>query len=800
MHLPPTCGYVDEVANENCREVHADSPIEIQRGIMNEYLQFKRKVQERVEALEKIIGDLERHGLVDAAAAARWKKHLGQVESSLQDSLLRIAVVGSVKSGKSTLINALAGNDLLKRGPGIITAFITRIVTGGEIGGWIELKTWAQALDELNAALRMLPVFQEEAEDAASVDIRVEADRQRLKFRLEQMQTEWLQDKGNLDSNFMLLKGFLDGYSGLHGSLGDQVSRLILDEHSLSQHQRYVGHEGRSVYVRDVELRYPFAWLGENVEIADCQGSDSPNPAHYELLQQYMLKSHFILYVISGRTGLREADFRLIDFIKTLRMFPQTLFVLNTDMDVHTSAEDLDRLAERVRTELNWVVPNPRFFSFSALYQLLETMGEAAPGRERRRLELWKEDEALVKATEAGFGAFREHLGGLIVQQRSRILLGSGLSRLSMVAASVVDTIRVRKQLADHGIGAVRESAGKIKSRRMALQGSLVTLANAISGLNDSLRRELGEAIDRYFDPRDGQIVKDTLGVVENYPVDARYRKDLGDYRQVLRELYHFYLEFRQSLARYLVERVNLRVIEFAKEEESSLRDCLTRSTRAFWSLFSTAVADYRRDLLPFQIEARSDSEACETEWSCIEDILPPAFSAFMDRDAVGRGVLLMKFGMGRFARLVKNIKTRAAKPQDFFKWDAQKDDTIDEAVRLVKSEARAELLRAFRDYAGNFKTGYLFRMLDEATLHLIGEFRTRAEMAQLDFADMARQSELEGEGRQAAAEVLNRSGAVAEAMVEELDELRCAVNPGSAPHGEEASPPEQERSEPAPI
>lgn len=777
--------------------VHEDWPFNLQRGIMNDYLQFKRKIQTRVEVLEEIIQEMERHNLVEEASAARWKKHLGQVGISLQDTLLRIAVVGSVKSGKSTLINALAGCDLLKRGPGIITAFITRILTNGEIGGWIELKTWSQAFDELNTALRMLPVYHEEAGDSGSLDIRNEEDRRRLKVWLEKMQTEWLQGKGHLDSNFILLKGYLDGYSGLHGSLGDQVSRLILDKHSLAQHQRYVGHEGRSVYVRDVELRYPFPWLGENVEIADCQGSDSPNPMHYELLQQYLLGCHFILYVIGGRTGLREADFKLIDFIKTLRMFPQTLFVLNTDLDAHCSEEDLNSMVDRVRSELNWVVPNPRFFSFSALYHLLDRTGDAAPERERRRLEFWKEDESLVRTTETGFASFREHLGWRIGQQRTRILLGSGLSRLSMVAGSVLDTARVRKQFADQSLGTVKESAGRLKSRQMGLQGTLVTLANAISGLSDSLRRDLGEAVDRTFDPQSGQIVKDTLAVVENYPVDSHYKEELGDYRQLLQRLYRFYIEFRQSLSRYLVERVNLRAIEFAKEEEASLRDCLTRSTRAFWSLFSTAVCDYRRDLAAFQIELHADETFCDTDLPLFENIVPPAFSAFMDQDAVARGVLFMKFGMGRFARFLRSLKARTGKDQDFFKWEAQKDETIDEAIKLVKSEARAELIRAFRNYSRDFKTTYLFRMLENATLRLIEEFRTRAEMAQVDFADMVKRSELEGEGKQAAMEVLNRASVIAEAMVEELDELRCAVNLESGPHAEPASRPEREPSEP---
>ncbi|NIR17584.1 MAG: hypothetical protein GWN86_28220, partial [Desulfobacterales bacterium] len=58
--------------------------------------------------------------------------------------------------------------------------------------------------------------------------------------------------------------------------------------------------------------------------------------------------SHFILYVLSSRVGMRQADLKLIEAIKILRLLPQTLFILNIDLDEHSSEESLKRLQERV--------------------------------------------------------------------------------------------------------------------------------------------------------------------------------------------------------------------------------------------------------------------------------------------------------------------------------------------------------------------------------------------------------------------------------------------------------------------
>ncbi len=744
---------------------------------MSEYLQFKRKIEQRVEIIEETIQELEKNKLVEKSAASRWRDHLTQVKGSLQDSLLRVAVVGSVKSGKSTLINALAGKDLLKRGAGIITAFITRILTNGDIGGWVELKPWSQIADEMNTAIRMLPISQEAMDEGEVVDVRSSEDRKRLKEWLGKTQEEWQQTRGKLDPNFILLNAYLDGYKGLHKNVGDSVNRLIFDKESLSQHQRYVGQEGQAVYIRDMELHYPVPWLGDKIEVADCQGSDSPNPLHLSLLQQYLLKCHFILYIISSRTGLREADFKLLDFIKTLRMFPQTLFILNSDLDVHNHEEDLDELTERVRTELSWIVANPELYSFSALYHLIDELDEAAPERDRRRLEMWREADALVARTEEGYSRFREDMARRISSQRTRVLLGSGLSRLSMVAGSINDTTRAHKRFMNQNLGSLKKSSKHLKSKQKALQGTLGTLENAIAGLKESLRKELDNAVGSYFDLSYGPLIKETMDMVEHYPVDPQYQKDLSDYRQLLLQLHRFYMEFRQSLARYLIEKVNLRVIEFAKEQEEFLQDRLKHSSRAFWSLFTTALEDYRKELAQFDIELRVISASEDYDWSAMEKITPPSFSAFVDEQVVGRGTLLMKFGLGRLTRFLNQLKGKIGRRKSPVETKSEESQSFQEAVSLVKSETKSELMYDFRDYRQNFKYGYLYKILDEGTAHLLEAFKSRAEMAQLDFANLLKQSEVAGEERQQMMEALTRIGQISEAMVEELDGFRCAVN-----------------------
>lgn len=744
---------------------------------MSEFAQFKKKIRERANTLKDAIAEVEELRLVEKSRTARWREHLGHAEEALQGQLLRVAVVGSVKSGKSTLINALIGEDLLRRGAGVITAFITRLRTNGERGGWLEFKPWPRVLEEVNASVRMLPMAGDAAEEPTPLDIREDGQRERLGKLLEGVRTEWQQQAmGQLDPNFMVLSAYLEGYVRMRDHIGESVTRLPLEPNALLEHRQYVGEESRAVYLKDVEICHPVPWLGENVEIADCQGSDAPNPMHYDLLQQYILKSHFIVYTISSRTGLREADFKLLDFIKSLRMLPQTFFVLNADLDAHPNAESLSELEERVRTELGWIVPSPRLHVFSALHHLFESMGESAGERDRSRLALWRGDAALARQTEKGYAAFREQLAQRVSAQKTRVLLGSGLSRLTMIAGAVRDNVQAQKQILERGDIDRRGVEEELKSKQKALNATIATMENSITGLKDALKSEMDDECRAYFDPVQGPIVEETLATATRHPVDVKHRRAFRDPRHLPEKLHFFYMELRRSLSRHIVERVNTQLIAFAKELEDALEERFTESSSAFWALFNAALDDYHRELARFGVDAPPRERMAPFPEPSSEGLAPPSFAGFMEEEALGRGVLLVKFGLGTLTSLLVGVKNRLGKRERQLA-DERGGGMAQEAVHLVKNEVAAELLHAFRTYGQSFRTEYLHKLVDAKARRLMEGFMLRAEMAQLDFSNVMRRSEMEGVNRRRLLEDLDRVLRTTGPMAEELDSFRCAVN-----------------------
>jgi polynucleotide 5'-kinase involved in rRNA processing len=56
-----------------------------------------------------------------------WERTCTAIPAQLEEGIVRVAVVGPIKSGKSTLLNSVLGGDYLKRGAGVVTSIVTRV-------------------------------------------------------------------------------------------------------------------------------------------------------------------------------------------------------------------------------------------------------------------------------------------------------------------------------------------------------------------------------------------------------------------------------------------------------------------------------------------------------------------------------------------------------------------------------------------------------------------------------------------------------------------------------------------------
>ncbi len=404
------------------------------------------------------------------------------------------------------------------------------------------------------------------------------------------------------------------------------------------------------------------------------------------------------------------------------------------------------------------MVPDPRLFAFSALYRLFQQLGERSSKPDRRHLKLWKESKAISKATESGFASFKNELEERILARNSQVLLGFGLSRLEMVAANVLDSARIGQAVLEKSADGIREAAEQFRTRHIALQSTLENLADTVSGLNQSLKREAGARIDGCFDSAKGRIVRESLDMVEHYPADVACGRETADYAGLIREYYGFYLEFRRDISRLTASQPSHHGV---RKDENLLRERNRESSRAC-GLFRRRLAD---------LQARPLDRALNPETPARY----PAASRFFGRPLLPLQLVsgTEHLARGFFSSNSASLLCRSAfanHGEDAQKLPASLEDKsveelFEKAVRHARDEASSELRHAFADFRENLKSAYLYRIVDEGCIFLLREFKARAEMAHVDFANLLRQSELKGEQRVAAATALTRARQFTSAM-----------------------------------
>ena len=87
-------------------------------------LELNQEVSELFRTARSIPG-LADHNFGD------WEKTCESLPAQMEEDLVRVAVVGAIKSGKSTFLNSLLHGDFLKRGAGVVTSIVTRVRAGG---------------------------------------------------------------------------------------------------------------------------------------------------------------------------------------------------------------------------------------------------------------------------------------------------------------------------------------------------------------------------------------------------------------------------------------------------------------------------------------------------------------------------------------------------------------------------------------------------------------------------------------------------------------------------------------------
>ena len=207
-------------------------------------------------------------------------------------------------------------------------------------------------------------------------------------------------------------------------------------------------------------------------------------------------------------------------------------------------------------------------------------------------------------------------------------------------------------------------------------------------------------------------------------------------------------------LSRHIIEKVNLRIIDFGKSEEENIENKLLETAVGYWDLLGQALRQYQETLTNSGLTL-SLATPERLPQPTKPDIKVPQFSAFLQRsDGVGRGSLLVKFGLKRLVHFFSGVTERIFR-RDLKETQGTAEKVFREAVALVKTETQKELLTSFKDYRQNFKFAYLFAFTEEYSRALVQLFKDVGEATLMDIGHLQEVASQMGTSQRGATEDL---------------------------------------------
>ncbi|MGA6925111.1 MAG: dynamin family protein [Desulfosarcina sp.] len=739
---------------------------------MPTYETLKQQLAKIGEETALLLDDVEKIAEWSDEGLSQWKIACRTLSEQISKNTMRVAVVGAIKSGKSTLVNTLFEGDHLKRGAGVVTSIVTRVRTGSRLKAVLYLKNWDEVNRDIEQASVLLPVDNRPAQDR-STDIRRESDRRRLELALDELAAEHLIANDTRSAGSVLLASYLGGYDRLRQVVEDDHAIAVYEGGRFPLHRDFVGDDAMAVYLKDVLLEIDATGLGQDVEIADCQGSDSPNPLHLAMIQDYLMIAHLTIYVISSRTGLRQADIRFLSMIRKMGILDTVVFVVNCDFSEHESLRDLSEGIRKIEADLSLIRPDPGVFTFSALLLLMSQTESDLSEKDRERLAMWRRETDMVDFAAAEQTRFRRYLEQKLGRERYSLLLKNHLERLETMADGIGGWIGFNRDLLSRDTGDARELAERIHRQVDRTQRLRSTVKNTLDGAVGQVKLDLKNAVDRFFDEHSHGVVDDVVRFVRGYRVEMqRYDENLAA-AGFAKTLYLVFQEFKQAVDAHMAESVNPQIMRFVKAQEKYLVDYLDEIAGPHGAVIEDALTPEpgaMDDVITAQRRAASrirvgvDAEALR-KMSGLS--LPPA-AATMHYSTQIKTEAVMRFGFYRIVNRIKKVFNQSAD-----KALRESSLALASGIKRMKRETERSILFNLKDYKENLKFQYLLKLADAAADALQRQMRERFHLHGADLAGLA---ERVGENRldkEEAISALDRMGETAANLREKIGRLK---------------------------
>ena len=204
---------------------------------METYHYLKEEILKVNHDIESLISKAKSLPGMNESRFDDWADTCQRLPDQMSEDIMRVAVAGPIKSGKSTFLNSMLQGDYLKRGAGVITSIVTRVRNGIALSAQLFFKSWDEINAEMEQALVLFPTLKWRRTDSG-LDIRQAEEREQIEQALKLLSADQLISHDTRNLNNVLLSSYIKGYGRVHHIISNQNTTQQYDAKSFPEHKR----------------------------------------------------------------------------------------------------------------------------------------------------------------------------------------------------------------------------------------------------------------------------------------------------------------------------------------------------------------------------------------------------------------------------------------------------------------------------------------------------------------------------------------------------------------------------------
>ena len=603
----------------------------------------------------------------------------------------------------------------------------------------------------------------------AQFDLRRQKDRDYLGRVFDSFKHDFPTTQEGLRPEALIVRNALEGFDTCSTVVQADEAQISFSGKEFHRHKTFTADPAAAFYVKDVCLEVYGKTVDPGIEIADCQGADSTDPAQLSQILSYLQGANLIVYCISSRTGLRQSDIAFLKTIRRLGLMGNVLFINNCDLSEHENIQDLKRIESDIRRELGYLTPEPELFSFSALFNLFEGISQLSE-RNARRLELWKSDPPMAGYSTESTKEFEGVYQSLLDTRRYQLLYVNHLERLRLTARSLAEKCDLVLSLSTADMAdqdAIREKMSGIEENAKRLKR---IVDNSIQGAVGGLSREVEDNLKKAFS-RGGENIRQKIG-----QFISTAKMDVAPYRSGVKEtgfkqiLYLMFQDFKRQLDLYALEEIQPEVVQLVAAQEKRIEGY-------FQSLLDS-----------YQIDLPALDSLSEAESAVFISKTPDPVKA-IDIEAVKKILGLSMpgqiFSLEYTARMKANALTDLSLHSFFLFVSALLDKQarfsftpgFNKAALKIKKESLATVRQQINTFHQRLSRSYFSPLIEAVTRDFKDKILKRFSLYDSLGRDVEEIFRLRQEEKEAQQENLTRARTRLEKVLEKLESLSCTVS-----------------------